>query len=62
MHTSSTSYKQLQPENRLTIASLRQQNLNIRRISMVLKRSPSTISRELTRNRKQGTYATISAM
>lgn len=40
MHTSSTNYKQLQPEDRMTIASLRQQNFRIRRIAIVLQRSP----------------------
>jgi IS30 family transposase len=61
MHTSSTNYKQLQPEDRMMIASLRQQNFSIRRIAMVLQRSPSTISRELTRNSEQGTYASVNA-
>jgi IS30 family transposase len=61
MHTNSTIYKQLQPEDRMTIASLRQQNFSIRRIAMVLQRSPSTISREATRNSEQGTYASVSS-
>jgi len=50
MHTSSANYNQLQPEDRMTIASLRQQNFSIRRIAMVQQRSPSTVNRVLTRN------------
>lgn len=44
------SYQQLQPEDRLTIASLLQQKRGIREIARVLGRSPSTISREIARN------------
>jgi IS30 family transposase len=60
MHTSSTNYKQLQPEDRMPIASLRQQNFSIRRIAEVLKCSPATVSRELMRNSEQGAYARAS--
>ena len=48
--TRSSSYQQLQPEERLTIASLLQQQRSIREIARTLDRSPSTISREVRRN------------
>lgn len=44
------SYSQLQPEDRLTIASLLQQGRGIREIARVLERPASTISREIKRN------------
>jgi IS30 family transposase len=44
------SYQQLQPEDRVTMASLLQQNHSLRDIAAVLNRSPSTISRERHRN------------
>jgi IS30 family transposase len=44
------SYKQLQPEDRITIASLRQQHWSVRAIARTLQRCASTISRELIRN------------
>ena len=43
-------YRQLQPEDRVTMASLLQLNHSLRDIATVLKRSPSTISREQRRN------------
>lgn len=43
-------YEQLQPEDRMTIASMRQQGRSVRAMARALGRSPSTISRELTRN------------
>jgi len=43
-------YQQLQPEDRLTIASLMQQNCSVRSIARLLGRSASTISREVGRN------------
>jgi transposase, IS30 family len=43
-------YKQLQPEDRVTLASLVQQKYSVRAMAQTLKRSPSTISRELRRN------------
>ena len=61
MHTSPRSYKQLQPEDRMTIASLKQQNYSIRQIASMLQRSASTVSRELSRNSELGTYASVSA-
>jgi len=47
----SRSYRQLQPEDRVTLASLVQQKPGIREMASALNRSPSTISRELRRNR-----------
>lgn len=61
MHTSPRSYKQLQAEDRMTIASLKQQNYSIRQIASLLQRSASRVSRELSRNSEQGTYASVSA-
>lgn len=61
MHTSPRRYKQLQPEDRMTIASLKQQNYSIRQIASMLQRSASTVSRELSRNSEQGSYASVSA-
>ena len=43
-------YTHLQPEDRLTLASLVQQGLSQRSIARLLGRSPSTICRELARN------------
>ena len=43
-------YDQLQPEDRMTIASLLQRNCGVRAIARMLGRAPSTISRELARN------------
>lgn len=45
-----TAYQQLQPEERVTIASLRQQGHGVRSIARTLGRSPSSVSRELRRN------------
>ena len=50
MQASPRPYQQLQPEDRVTMASLLQQNHSLRDIAAVLNRSPSTISRE--RHRK----------
>ncbi len=43
-------YKQLQPEDRITIAGMTQQRLSIRAMARMLNRAPSTISREIARN------------
>lgn len=43
-------YEQLQAEERLEIASLRQQGSSIRAMARILGRSASTLSRELRRN------------
>ena len=56
-----TSYQQLQPEERLAIASLRLQDVSIRAMARILGRSPSTVSRELTRNSSRAGYASVPA-
>ena len=62
MTTQRAKYQQLQPEDRVTIASLHQQKLGIRAIARVLGRSPSTVSRELARNGRSGhSYASALA-
>lgn len=45
-----TKYEQLQPEDRMTIASMHQQGCSMRAMARMLRRSPSTISRELAHN------------
>ena len=45
-----TKYQQLQPEDRMTIASMSQQGSSMRAMARMLGRSVSTISRELGRN------------
>ncbi|WP_436296358.1 IS30 family transposase [Variovorax sp. LjRoot175] len=45
-----TRYQQLQPEDRMTMASMRQQGSSMRAMARMLGRSASTISRELGRN------------
>ena len=58
----STTYRQLQPEERMTIASLRQGRSTVRAIARALGRSPGTISRELARNvGSDGSYASLAA-
>lgn len=54
-------YRQLQPEDRVTLASLAQQKYSVRAMAHVLGRSPSTISRELRLNRQPTGYASTSA-
>jgi transposase, IS30 family len=54
-------YQQLQPEDRVTLASLVQQKYTVRDIALVLGRSPSTISRELVRNAQPAGYASTAA-
>jgi IS30 family transposase len=63
MHIESTSkhYHQLQPGDRVTISSLKQQNFSIRGIALILQRSPSTISRELERNGTADHYGSTEA-
>src|SRR5574343_1911987 len=55
------SYQQLQPEDRVTVASLLQQHFSIRDIARLLARAPSTISRELKRNTTEVGYASATA-
>ena len=61
MQSSQRHYQQLQPEDRMTLASLVQQNYGITEIAAVLIRSPSTISRELIRNTGTAGYAIAQA-
>ena len=49
-----TQYSQLQPEDRMTIASMRQQGRSVRAMARTLGRSPSIVSRELQRNTLAG--------
>nr|WP_083637990.1 helix-turn-helix domain-containing protein [Caballeronia sordidicola] len=56
-----TSYRQLQPEERLTIASLHLQGMSMRTIARILGRSAGTISRELMRNSSPVGYASLPA-
>ncbi|WP_131542648.1 helix-turn-helix domain-containing protein, partial [Paraburkholderia hospita] len=44
------TYQQLQPEERMTIASMKQQGSSVRAMARILGRPASTVSRELTRN------------
>jgi transposase, IS30 family len=50
MQTTPRRYQQLQTEERVTMASLLQQNRSMRDIAAVLNRSPSTIIRQRHRN------------
>lgn len=62
MTTKRAKYQQLQPEDRVTIASLCQQKLGVRAIARVLGRAPSTVSRELARNgRSADSYTSVLA-
>src|SRR5258708_1655351 len=45
-----TRYQQLQPEERMTIASMKQLGSSVRAMARTLGRSASTVSRELPRN------------
>jgi transposase, IS30 family len=62
MHnTPSKRYQQLQPEERMTIASLLHQQYTLMQIATRLKRSTCTISREIKRNTQDGCYASQAA-
>jgi IS30 family transposase len=62
MTTKRARYQQLQPEDRVTMASLCQQKMGVRAIARMLGRSPSTVSRELARNGRSGhSYASAFA-
>lgn len=56
-----TQYKHLQPEERMTLASLHQQSYSVRAIAKLLGRSASTIGRELRRNSSACGYASVLA-
>ena len=45
-----TSYRQLQPEERMTISSMAQQGSSVRAMVLTLGRPACTVSRELARN------------
>jgi IS30 family transposase len=47
-------YAQITPEERYDIAAMRKRRFSVRAIAAALGRSPSTISRELRRNRNSG--------
>ena len=61
MQSTPRHYQQLQPEDRVTLASLVQQKLGVREMAGVLNRSPSTISRELRRNGGMQGYGSAQA-
>ena len=61
MHSTSPHYRQLQPEDRMTLASLQQQKHSVLAIARVLHRSPSTVSRELSRNADASGYTSSQA-
>ena len=61
METTSKHYRQLQPEDRVTIGSLKQQNYSLRAIARILRRPASTISRELRRNGSVDRYSSAEA-
>ena len=61
MSSQPRTYRQLQPEDRVTVASLQQQNYSVREIASVVGRSASTISRELRRNATAGQYSSTAA-
>lgn len=61
METLSKCYKQLQPEDRLTLSSLKQQNVSIRAMARILQRPASTVSRELRRNGTADHYSSVEA-
>jgi IS30 family transposase len=50
MQEQRTTYKQLMPEERMTIASMKLQGASTRAIARVLARPASTVSREIRRN------------
>ena len=50
-----TTYRQLQPEERMRIEIWKAENVSLRDMSRRLGRAPSTVSRELSRNASQAT-------
>ena len=55
--TQPQNYQQLQYDERIAIASFQAQGLSIRAMARILKRAPSTISREMLRNAPSGKYS-----
>jgi len=59
----SRTFKQLRPEERLAIASMKLQGASTRAMARVLARPASTVSRELRRNASpEGGYCAQSAL
>ena len=57
-----TTYRQLQPEERMRIEIWKAENVSLRAMARRLGRAPSTLSRELSRNAgTEQTYAAVSA-
>ncbi len=56
-----TRHRQLQPEERVTLASLLQQGHSLLSIAKVLERSPSSLSREVARRGGARSHASQSA-
>ena len=54
--TNPQHYQQLQYDERIAISSFQAQGLSIRAMARILKRAPSTISREVLRNGPSGKY------
>jgi len=54
-------FRQMQAEERVTLAALRQQGKSLRQIGEVLGRSAGSLSRELERNAQAGEYSSRSA-
>ena len=55
------NYTQLKLEDRVSLASLKQQNYSIRAMAKLLNQPASTISREFQRNSTAGQYASAPA-
>jgi transposase, IS30 family len=56
-----TTYKQLQAEDRVAIAAMNGMGWSTRRIADVIDRAPSTVLREIRRNSADGHYASSAA-
>lgn len=61
-NTPSKRYRHLQPEERMTLASLVQQQYTACEIAKVLKCSTSTVTRELKRNAQGAGYSSQAAI
>jgi IS30 family transposase len=49
-----TTYQQLQPKDRIIIATMKQRGFSVRAIARTLERAPSAIAREVARNTSAG--------